>query len=58
MNEPGPDDPIDMLEVRLVARQLAGGKVHHHSSHVILEAVNEILRRRRERNILQTESGR
>jgi len=58
MNEPAPIDPIDILEVRLVANQLAGGKVHHLSSHVVLEAVNEILRRRRELKSLRTERDR
>jgi hypothetical protein len=48
-----PMDRIDILEVRLVANQLAGGKAHHLSSYVILEAVNEILRRRAELRTLR-----
>jgi hypothetical protein len=47
-------DQIDMLEVRLVANRLAGGKAHHLSGHVVLEAVNEILRQRAELKALQT----
>lgn len=37
--------------VRSVANRLAGGKCHHLSTHVVLEAVNEILRQRRHRRI-------
>jgi hypothetical protein len=50
------NEPIDMLEVRLVANRLAGGKCPHLSGRAVLEAVNEILRLRAELERLKEKS--